>query len=95
MEMEFSIKNWRNKQQQQHQLVNDKLTIFDDDSNLDDGARPQQPNGQSTEETFSLSMYTLVGLTLIVFMLFLNWYRKGRNNIRTRRKYFLLNMLGI
>lgn len=40
-----------------------------------------------------LSMYILLILTLIVIILFLNCYRKKRNTIRTRRKWFPFNKL--
>lgn len=48
---------------------------------------------QMNEESFSLSMYILLILTLIVIILFLNCYRKKRNTIRTRRKWFPFNKL--
>lgn len=48
---------------------------------------------KSTDEPFGISVYILLISTLAVIVLFLNYYRKGRN--RTRRKYFLLNKLGL
>lgn len=60
-----------------------------------DGALPNAaPNTVEHDETFNRSMYILVILTFIVIVVFFNWFRKGKNNVRTRRKYFLLNKLG-
>lgn len=47
------------------------------------------------DDPFTLSSYLLVALTILIILLILNWYRKGRKNIRTRRKYFSLNRLGL
>lgn len=46
------------------------------------------------EESFSMSMYILLILTLAVLVLFLNCYYKRRNTVRTRRKCFPFNKLG-
>lgn len=91
------MKNWRN------QHPNDLLeNSFEKNSRLDaasnrgedsDGAPFAQHIDQNVE-TFSTSMYILVVLTLIVMLLFFNWYKKGRNNLRVRRKYFFFNRFG-
>lgn len=101
------MKNWRNNQPNvdpmesilsdaiKSDLENkfnnrvDSINLNDDN---DDSLFPQ--NITDNEETFSISMYILVILTLFVIILFFNWYKKGRNNVRTRRKYFLLSKLG-
>lgn len=101
------MKNWRNSQPSvdpvesmlsdavkadlEYKLNNNRL----DSSNIggnDDGVHPLDV--AEKEETFSISMYILVILTVFVVILFFNWYRKGRNSVRTRRKYFLLSKLG-
>lgn len=46
------------------------------------------------DESFGLSMYILLILTLAVIILFLNCYCKRRNVIRTRLKCFPFNRLG-
>lgn len=95
------MKNWRNNHPSDDTAaVNDfdKTNLNNKNSELNSGdgggggVFPQQNNGN--DETLSVPMYTLIILTLIVILLFFSWYRKGRNNIRTRRKYFLFNKLG-
>lgn len=86
-ELETSGKNWRNK------AGPDKLSSAKDlNGNSDSVLGSSSSIG---DDSFTFSTYTLIALTLIVILLILNWCRKGRNNIRTRRKYFLLNKLGI
>lgn len=99
------MKNWRNQQ------PNDLLENNFDKNGKDrlDAASIRSNGGGGDDsdtvpfaqhigqqvETFSTSMYILVVLTLIVMLLFFNWYKKGRNNLRVRRKYFFLNRLGL
>lgn len=96
-DFDIPMKNWRN------QHPNDLENNFEKNGNDaasnrgngggDDGdGAPFAPHIDQNVETFSSSMYILVVLTLIVMLLFFNWYRKGRNNLR--RKYFILNRLG-
>lgn len=47
------------------------------------------------EESFSMSVYILLILTLAVIIIFLNCYHNRRNTIRTRRKCFPFNKLGL
>lgn len=79
--MESPIKNWRNNKGDTDKLIG--YGVIDD-------------NAQTVnDDSLTFSTYFLVALTIVVIALILNWCRKGRNNIRTRRKYFLLNKLGI
>lgn len=88
------MKNWRN------QHPNDLLErnfVQNSNAGLDAATNGGEESAQYIDEnveTFSTSMYILVVLTLIVMLLFFNWYKKGRNNLRVRRKYFILNRLG-
>lgn len=107
--LEKPMKNWRNNQPNvdpmesilsdavESDLENKLNNINNLDSinlNDNDNILFQQNINDNNEETFNISMYILVILTLFVIILFFNWYRKGRNNVRTRRKYFLLSKLG-
>lgn len=97
---ELPMKNWRNKHPPDNEY-NDFDKFNGVDTNADDvpflqqfpvNYHPQHPQKQnSAEDKFSVSVYILLVLTFVVILLFLNCYRKGRNNIRTRRKYFLIN----
>lgn len=100
------MKNWRNKHP--NDLENNFEPNFNDKSDANgnrDGNRgggggeesngvPFAQNIDQHVETFSASIYILVVLTIIVMLLFFNWYTKGRHILRARRKYFILNRLG-
>lgn len=96
------MKNWRNQHPNDlennfEKNGNNRLAAASNHDNSGDGESngiPFAPQIDQKIETFSTSMYILVVLTLIVMLLFFNWYKKGRNNLRVRRKYFFLNRLG-
>lgn len=98
------MKNWRNNQPGgddamasmlengvKSDLENNFNSKFSENGN---GAFPMDATSES-EETFGISKYILVILTLVVVFLFFNWYKRSRTNVRVRRKYYLLNKLGI
>lgn len=96
---DIPMKNWRNQHPNDllennfAQNNNDAATNHENGGGERDGV-PFAQHIDENVETFSTSMYILVVLTLIVMLLFFNWYKKGRNNLRIRRKYFILNRLG-
>lgn len=101
------MKGWRNKNSHGDKMQSNdnnnpnKIDPAFANENIDgNNPFPQHQQHKSiqspmNDETFSVSVYILLVLTLAVILLFLNCYRKGRNNIRTRRTYFLLNKLGL
>lgn len=96
------MKSWRNKNPQLNfdesiNNANDINPFLKKSENLHKTPNqlPLLVNPAMKQESFSLSMYILLTLTLVVIILFLNCYRKRRNPIRPRRKYFLFNKLGL
>lgn len=93
-DIELSIKNWRNKHtsdsENKHQFNSNSRT-----NNVRSDDEYFSHQFTENEESLGVSMYILAVLTLAVVLLFLHWYRRGRNNIRTRRVYNLLKPLGL
>lgn len=99
------MKSWRNKSPGDKQPFNGLDENGNVNNEIDDvGPFPQQsPNNhqssqlnnsiQVKEESFSVSVYILLILTLAVIILFYCYYKK-RNTVRTRRKCFPFNKLG-
>lgn len=110
-DQDLSIKSWRNKNPTDIKSHNDyeknpnelngnndnKDASFHHQQSSHNYQNTQQSNNsiKTNDEPFGISVYILLISTLVVIVLFLNCYRKGRNNIRTRRKYVLLNKLGL
>lgn len=103
------MKSWRNngpsdKQSNNNLELNENNIKINNEIN-DIGPFPQEsPNNHPSsqlnnaelmsEESFSISVYILLILTLAVILLFLNCYYKMWNTVRTRRKCFPFNKLG-
>lgn len=108
-DIDLPMKSWRNKNPSDDIVIDqsgDKTKTINKNDADDIDPFPQQQSSdvhsphqlpklsnRMKEESFSLSMYILLILTLIVLILFLNCYRKRRNTIRARRKWFPFNRL--
>lgn len=101
------MKSWRNKNPLDDKPDNafDSVHKLRIDNENDANDMPQQPANlhqlpqltnsiEMKDESFSMSVYILLILTLAVIIIFLNCYHNRRNTIRTRRKCFPFNKLG-